>query len=85
VEPILVLAHTEADGGLAKPALEALAAALSLGGPVTVGLVGAAVDAAAIGGCGAARFLAVTGDPFARPRYSTDAAAARVPANAPEL
>jgi len=76
VEPILVLAHTEADGSLAKPALEALAAALSLGGPVTVGLVGATVDASAIGGCGAARFLAVTGDAFAQPRYSTDAAAA---------
>jgi len=76
MESILVLAHTEADGSLAKPALEALATALALGGPVTVGLVGAAVDAAAIGGCGAGRFLAVTGEAFAQPRYSTDAAAA---------
>jgi electron transfer flavoprotein alpha subunit len=76
MESILVLAHTEVDGSLAKPALEALAAALSLGGAVTVGLVGATIDAAAIGGCGAVRFLAVTGEAFAQPRYSTDAAAA---------
>jgi electron transfer flavoprotein alpha subunit len=76
MEPILVLAHTEADGSLAKPALEALAAALSLGGPVTEGMVGATVDADAIGGCGATRFLAVTGGAFGQPRYSTDAAAA---------
>jgi len=76
MESILVLAHTEADGSLAKPALEALAAALALGGAVTVGLVGGSVDAALIGGCGAARFLAVTGDAFAEPRYATDAAAA---------
>jgi electron transfer flavoprotein alpha subunit len=78
VETILLLAHTEPDGGLAKPALECLTAALALGGPLTVGLVGARVEAAAsqIAGCGAARFLAVTGEPFAQPRYSTDAAAA---------
>jgi electron transfer flavoprotein alpha subunit len=78
VETILLLAHTEPDGALAKPALECLTAALSLGGPLTVGLVGAHVEAAAsqIAGCGAARFLAVAGEPFAQPRYSTDAAAA---------
>ncbi len=78
MESILVLAHTEADGTLAKPALEALSAALALGGEVTVGLVGAAVQAAAdhIAGCGAARFLAVEGEAFAQPRYATDAAAA---------
>lgn len=78
MEPILVLAHTEADGSVAKPGLEALAAALALGGDVTVGLVGAAVDAAAtqIGGSGATRFLAVRGEAFAQPRYATDAAAA---------
>jgi electron transfer flavoprotein alpha subunit len=78
VESILVLAHTEADGTLAKPALEALAAALALGGELTVGLVGAAVQPAAdqIAGCGAARFLAVEGEAFAQPRYATDAAAA---------
>ncbi len=78
MEAILVLAHTEADGTLAKPALEALAAALALGGDVTVGLVGGEVQAAAdrLAGCGAARFLAVAGEPFAQPRYATDAAAA---------
>ena len=61
-----------------KAALEALAAALALGGEVTVGLVGAATQAAAdqIAGCGAARFLAVTGEAFAQARYATDAAAA---------
>ena len=67
MEPILLLAHTEADGSLAKPALEALAAALALGGEVTVGLVGATAQAAAdqIARCGAVRFLAVTGEAFA--------------------
>ena len=78
METILLLAHTEPDGTLAKPALECLTAALALGGPLTVGLVGARVEAAAnqIAGCGAARFLAVAGEAFAEPRYSTDAAAA---------
>jgi electron transfer flavoprotein alpha subunit len=78
VENILLLAHTEADGSLGKAGLEALATALTLGGAVTVGLVGAATQAAAgqIAGCGAVRFLAVTGDAFAQPRYTTDAAAA---------
>jgi electron transfer flavoprotein alpha subunit len=78
VENILLLAHMEADGSLGKAGLEALATALSLGGALTVGLVGAATTAAAnqIGSCGAARFLTVTGDAFTEPRYSTDAAAA---------
>ena len=78
MESILVLAHTEADGSLAKPALEALAAALMLGGAVTVGLAGAITQAAAdqIAASGAARILAVTGDAFAQSRYATDAAAA---------
>jgi electron transfer flavoprotein alpha subunit len=78
VENILLLAHTETDGSLGKAGLEALATALGLGGAVTVGLVGAATQAAAvqIAGCGAARFLAVTGDAFGQPRYATDAAAA---------
>jgi electron transfer flavoprotein alpha subunit len=78
VENTLVLAHTEADGSLGKAGLEALATALSLGGTLTVGLIGAVTAAAAnqIASCGAARFLAVTGDAFTQPRYSTDAAAA---------
>ena len=78
METVLLLAHTEPDGSLAKPALEALAAAKGLGGELTVGLAGGETQAAAnqIAGCGAARFLAVTGEAFAEPRYSTDAAAA---------
>jgi electron transfer flavoprotein alpha subunit len=77
MEKILVLAHVEADGLVAKAGLEALATALALGGPVTVGLVGATADAAAgqLAASGA-KFLAVTGDAFAEARYSTDAAAA---------
>jgi electron transfer flavoprotein alpha subunit len=78
VETVLLLAHTEPDGSLAKPALEALAAAKGLGGELIVGLAGAETHAAAnqIAGCGAARFLAVTGAAFGEARYSTDAAAA---------
>jgi electron transfer flavoprotein alpha subunit len=74
---VLLLAHAEADGTLAKAALEALSAALSLGGELTVGLVGGSVEAAAnhVAACGA-RILGVTGEAFAQPRYATDAAAA---------
>ena len=78
MEPILLLAHTEADGSLGKPALEALAAAKNLGGELHVGLVGAEVQPAAdlMAGAGAARIFAVKGEAFAQPRYATDAAAA---------
>ena len=78
METILVLAHVETDGTLAKPALEALTAAKSLGGEILVGLVGGSVQAAAdqIAGCGATRILAVAGEAFTQPRYATDAAAA---------
>ncbi|HUB81125.1 MAG TPA: hypothetical protein VMB03_20120 [Bryobacteraceae bacterium] len=72
METVLLLAHTEADGSLAKPALEALAAAKSLGGELHVGLVGEKVR----GLGGAARVLGVAGAAFAQSRYSTDAAAA---------
>ena len=76
----LFLAHTEADGSLAKAALEALAAtvqlAASLGSPLSVGLIGENPAADAIAGCGATRFLTVTGSEFAQARYATDAAAA---------
>jgi electron transfer flavoprotein alpha subunit len=84
MENILLLIHTETDGTLAKPALEALAAALALGGELTVGLVGAAVQPAAdqISGAGAVRTLAVCGEAFAAPRYATDAAAAEALARA---
>ena len=78
MESVLLLALTEPDGSLGRPALEALAAAKALGGELIVGLAGAETQAAAnqIAGCGAARFLAVTGEAFAEGRYSTDAAAA---------
>ena len=78
MDPILFLTHTEADGSLAKCAREALAAAMGLGGALTVGLIGASVQAAAdeLAGCGAARILAVEGEAFAQPRYASDAAAA---------
>lgn len=78
METILVLAHAEADGSLARPALEALGAAKSLGGTLVVGLVGENVQAAAnsLASCGAAKFLGVSGAEFAQARYATDAAAA---------
>ena len=84
MESILLLAHTEPDGSLAKPALEALTAALALGGDLTIGLAGASVEPAAnqVGGAGAKRILAVVGDAFAEPRYSTDAASAEALARA---
>jgi electron transfer flavoprotein alpha subunit len=88
MENILFLTHTETDGSVAKAARETLAAAIALSrqlpdANLTVGLV-AAGDAAhdaqaaadSIADCGAARFLAVTGEDFATARYATDAAAA---------
>jgi electron transfer flavoprotein alpha subunit len=84
VESILLLAHTEPDGSLARPALEALTAALALGGDLTVGLSGASVQPAAnqVAGAGAKRILAVVGEAFGEPRYSTDAASAEALARA---
>jgi len=84
METILFLAHTEDDGSLSKSAREALAAAAALrdalpGASLSVGLVAAGDGQAAadsIAGCGAARFVAVTGADFAAARYATDAAAA---------
>ena len=82
METILFLAHTESDGSLAKPALEALGAAKAMAGPcgeapLVVGLVGAEVQAAAnaVAGCGAARCLGVSGPDFEEARYASDAAA----------
>ncbi len=84
METILFLAHTEADGSLSKAAREVLASAVALkaalpGASLSVGLVAAGdaqVAADSIAGCGAAQFLAVTGEDFASARYATDAAAA---------
>lgn len=83
METILVLAHTEADGALAKSAREALHAARMLnkaiaGSNLVVGLVGANVQAAAdsIAACPASKYFGVTGVEFIQARYATDAAAA---------
>ena len=78
MEKIIFLAHTEPDGTLAPAALEALGAAVSLtsdlSAELSVGLVGEATDKAAegIGGCGAARFLGVSGPEFSTSRYASD-------------
>ncbi|MFN7994924.1 MAG: electron transfer flavoprotein subunit alpha [Bryobacteraceae bacterium] len=84
METILVLAHTEPGGSLGKAALEAVAAGAALsheltGASLVIGLVtpdSAQAAADSIAGCGAGRFLGVSGEEFAVPRYSTDAAAA---------
>jgi len=78
METILLLIHTEPDGTLAKPALETLQAALTLG-PISVGIVGEKTQAAAnqIASCGATQFFAVEGADFVQPRYATDVTAAQ--------
>jgi len=83
METILVLAHTENDGSLAKSAREALHAAATLhkslaGSRLVVGLIGENVQAAAnsIAACPAQKYLGVTGADFSQSRYASDAAAA---------
>lgn len=82
MEKILLIATTEADGTLAKPAFEALAAAKTLasglsGSTLAVGLIGASAQAGAdsLASCGAAKFLAVTGEAWKDGTYANDAAA----------
>ena len=84
MDKVLFLAFTESDGALHKTALEALGAALELGGALSVGLIGAEVQAAAnaIAACGAEKFFAVTGPEFAAAHYASDAAAAEAVARA---
>lgn len=88
METILFIAHTESDGSFAKHTLEALTAAAALAtstsSTLIAGIVGADVTAAAkqIGGCGASRVLAVSGEPFGHSRYASDAAAAEAIARA---
>ena len=89
METILLLANSEADGSLAKPALEALGAAKTLaaglpGSKLVIGLIGQTVQPAAdsIATCGATAFLGVAGADFAPSRYATDAAAAEALAKA---
>ena len=83
METILVLAHTENDGSLAKSAREALHAAATLhksltGSKFVIGLIGENVQAAAnsIAACPATKYFGVTGTEFSQSRYATDAAAA---------
>ena len=83
METILLLAHCETDGSLAKSAREALHVAATLhkaiaGSTLVVGLVGENVQVAAISiaACPATRYLGVTGPEFTQARYATDAAAA---------
>jgi electron transfer flavoprotein alpha subunit len=76
METVLFLAHTEPDGSLARPALEALAAAKAIPGTLVAGLIGAAAKPVA------AKTFAVCGPEFAESRYSTDIAAAEAIAKA---
>ncbi len=83
METILLLAHVEAGGSLAKSAREALRAARALnksipGSNLFVGLIGESVQAAAdsIAACPATKYFGVAGAEFAQSRYATDAAAA---------
>ena len=83
METILLLAHTEPDGSLARSAREALHAAATLlksltGSQLVVGLVGENVQAAAnsIASCPATKYFGVTGKDFSQSRYATDAVAA---------
>lgn len=86
MEKILVLLHLDETGtAFPKTAFEAVGAALELGSPVTVGIIGdniqPAADSLATTG---ARILAVSGPEFSQPRYSTDAAAAEALCRAAE-
>lgn len=83
METILVLAHTDSDGALAKSVREALSAANALcralpGATLNLGLIGDNVQAAAnsIAACAVAKYFAVTGPEFTQARYATDTAAA---------
>lgn len=77
METILVLLHTEADGGIAKAGLEAVEAAREFNGSLVVGIVGSRTATAAQAVAGAGRILTVEGEAFSQPRYTTDAAAAQ--------
>jgi len=80
MDTVLLLAHSDATGGLPKAALEALSAArlLAGGAPVTVALFGADTTRAAaeLAAAGAVKVLTVTDPALGQPRYATDAAAA---------
>jgi len=81
MESILVLTHADETGSaLTKASLEAITAgkelAAQLSASLTIGII--AVDATNLAKSlpsAGARLLAASGDPFAQPRYATDAAA----------
>jgi electron transfer flavoprotein alpha subunit len=84
METILLLAHVEADGSLAKSAREALRAARALNKTIAasnlfVALVGQSVQAAAdsIAACPATKYFGAVGAELGHSRYATDAAAAQ--------
>ena len=86
MEKILVLLHLDETGAaLPKTAFEAVGAALELGSPVTIGIIGDNVQPAAdsLASTGA-RILAVSGPEFSQPRYSTDAGASEALSRAAE-
>ena len=81
METILVLTHADETGAaLTKASLEAvtagkeLAARLTASLPIGIVAADAATAATSLPSAGA-RLLAVSGEPFAQPRYATDAAA----------
>ena len=89
METILLLAHTETDGSLAKSVREALHAAATLhkalaGSTLVIGLIGESVQAAAnsIAACPATKYFGVSGADFGQARYASDAAAAEAIAKA---
>jgi len=81
MEKLLILTHVDESGAaLTKASLESVAAgvefAAALGAELTIGIVGAACEAASNSLAGtAARVLVVAGEAFAQPRYASDAAA----------
>ena len=82
-EKILFLAHVDESGNaLPKIAFEALGAALALSqqlnSPLEIGLIGESVQSSAdsLASAGAAHIFGVQGPDFAKPRFSSDAAAA---------
>lgn len=81
MERIVTLLHTQSDGTLGRPALEALTAVRSLAAELNVefaaGLVGGSVQQVAgiLAGAGASSIYTVEGADYQQGRYSSDAAA----------
>jgi electron transfer flavoprotein alpha subunit len=89
METILLLAHTESDGSLAKSAREALHVAATLhkslaGSKLVAGFIGENVPVAAnsIAASPVTKYFGVTGADFSTSRYASDAAAAEAIAKA---